>query len=71
MYARIACATVLGFVTLMRELLLLLENPDMPLEPYQGFQSVNSLVPASIRDSRMIHWKGKLFSTLAKAFSLF
>ena len=55
-----------GFVTLMRELLLLLDNPDMPLEPYQGFQSVNSLVPASIRDSRMIHWKGKLFSTLAK-----
>ena len=55
-----------GFVTLMRELLLLLDDPDMELEPYDGFESVGSLVPASIRDSRMIHWKGKLFSTLAK-----
>lgn len=55
-----------GFVTLMRELLLLLDNPDMELEAYEGFQSVHSLVPISIRDSRMIHWKGKLFSALAK-----
>lgn len=55
-----------GFVTLMRELLLLLDNPEMDLEPYEGFQSVDSLVPASISDSRMIHWKGKLFSALAK-----
>ncbi|SEJ65961.1 Condensation domain-containing protein [Dyadobacter sp. SG02] len=55
-----------GFVTLMRELLLLLDDPEMELEPYEGFQSVDSLVPASIRNSRAIHWKGKLFSTLAK-----
>lgn len=55
-----------GFVTLMRELLLLLDNPELDLEPYEGFQSVGSLVPSSIRESRMIHWKGKLFSTLAK-----
>jgi NRPS condensation-like uncharacterized protein len=55
-----------GFVTLMRELLLLLDNPGMDLAPYEGFQSVNSLVPASVRDSRLIHWKGKLFSLLAK-----
>lgn len=55
-----------GFVTLMRELLLLLDNPEMALEPYEGFQSVHSLVPASIRESRAIHWKGRLFSTLAK-----
>jgi NRPS condensation-like uncharacterized protein len=55
-----------GFVTLMRELLLLLDNPEMELEAYEGFQSVNALVPASVRDSRMIHWKGKLFSALAK-----
>lgn len=55
-----------GFVTLMRELLLLLDNPDMELEAYEGFQSVHSLVPTSIRDSRVIHWKGKLFSALAK-----
>lgn len=55
-----------GFVTLMRELLLLLDNPGMDLAPYEGFQSVNSLVAASIRDSRLIHWKGKLFSLLAK-----
>lgn len=55
-----------GFVTLMRELLLLLDNPGMDLEPYEGFQSVNSLVPASISGSRTIHWKGKLFSSLAK-----
>lgn len=55
-----------GFVTLMRELLLLLDCPDMGLEPYEGFQSVGSLVPASIRESKLIHWKGKLFSSLAK-----
>lgn len=55
-----------GFVTLMRELLLLLDDPEMEMEPYEGFQSVDSLVPASIRDSRAIHWKGKLFSSLAK-----
>lgn len=55
-----------GFVTLMRELLLLLDDPEMDMEPYEGFQSVDSLVPASIRDSRAIHWKGKLFSSLAK-----
>ncbi|MGG7661826.1 condensation domain-containing protein [Dyadobacter sp. BHUBP1] len=55
-----------GFVTLMRELLLLLDGAEMDLESYDGFQSVNSLVPASIRDSRMIHWKGKLFSAMAK-----
>ncbi|MGX5853428.1 condensation domain-containing protein [Dyadobacter jiangsuensis] len=57
-----------GFVTLMRELLLLLDDAEMDLEPYEGFQSVDSLVPASIRDSRMIRWKGKLFSALAKGF---
>jgi NRPS condensation-like uncharacterized protein len=55
-----------GFVTLMRELLLLLDDPEMELESYEGFESAGSLVPASIRDSRLIHWKGKLFSTLAK-----
>ncbi|HWV29137.1 MAG TPA: condensation domain-containing protein [Dyadobacter sp.] len=55
-----------GFVTLMREFLLLLDDTEMDLEPYEGFQSVDSLVPASIRDSRMIHWKGKLFSAMAK-----
>lgn len=55
-----------GFVTLMRELLLLLDNPEMELEAYEGFQSVDALVPASIRDSRVIHWKGKLFSFMAK-----
>ncbi|MGV3599851.1 MAG: condensation domain-containing protein [Dyadobacter fermentans] len=55
-----------GFVTLMRELLLLLDDPETDMEPYEGFQSVDSLVPASIRDSRAIHWKGKLFSSLAK-----
>lgn len=55
-----------GFVTLMRELLLLLDDPEMDMEPYEGFQSVDALVPASIRDNRKIHWKGKLFATLAK-----
>ncbi|MGN7888238.1 condensation domain-containing protein [Dyadobacter sp. 22481] len=55
-----------GFVTLMRELLLLLDDPEMNLEPYEGFQSVDALVPASVRESRMIHWKGKLFSSLAR-----
>jgi len=55
-----------GFVTLMRELLLLLDVPEMELEPYEGFQSVDSLVPASIRNSRAVHWKGKLYSALAK-----
>ncbi len=55
-----------GFVTLMRELLLLLDDPGAELEPYEGFQSVGSLVPAPIRENRLIHWKGKLFSTLAK-----
>ncbi|WP_353718423.1 condensation domain-containing protein [Dyadobacter sp. 676] len=55
-----------GFVTLMRELLTLLDDPEVPLEPYEGILSIDSLVPASVRNSKVIHWKGKLFSALAK-----
>lgn len=55
-----------GFVTLMRELLLLLDDPEMEMEPYEGFQSVDALIPAPIRENRTIHWKGKLFAMLAK-----
>jgi NRPS condensation-like uncharacterized protein len=50
----------------MRELLSVLDDPATELLPYKGFQSVNALVPASVRNSKVIHWKGTIFSWLAK-----
>ncbi|GGN04238.1 peptide synthetase [Dyadobacter beijingensis] len=55
-----------GFVTLMRELLTLLDDPDLELQPYEGFQSAGSIVPTEISTNKIIHWKGKAFSWLAK-----
>lgn len=60
-----------GFVTLMRELLITLDQPDTVLEPYEGFQSIRELVPPEIRNSKSIRFKGTLFSWLAKGFFTF
>lgn len=57
-----------GFVTLMKELLLLLDRPETVLESYEDFGSVNNLVPDAVSKSKKIKWKGQLFSWLAKGF---
>jgi hypothetical protein len=59
-----------GFLTLMKELLLVLDRPETELEPYEDFGSVNNLVPDAVSKSKKIKWKGQLFSWLAKGFFL-
>ncbi|PUV21419.1 condensation domain-containing protein [Sphingobacterium athyrii] len=56
-----------SIVTLMRELLYLLDNPDKELEPYQLFESVNDFLPQSF-ELRKKSRKAKFYLLLARFF---
>lgn len=56
-----------SIVTLMRELLYLLDNPDKGIEPYQLFESVNDFLPQSF-ELRKKSRKAKFYLLLAKFF---
>ncbi len=53
-------------VTLLRELLQLLDQPDKRLEAYDSFHSIEELIPASLLSDKKKRLKGTLFSLLAR-----
>lgn len=58
-------------VTLMQELLFLLDEPSMELKPYASFLSVKELLSSSFSVSQAKIFKARLFSLLGKAFFYF
>jgi len=56
-----------SIVTLMRELLCLLDNPDRELEPYQLFESVNEFLPQGFELQKKSR-KAKFYLLLARFF---
>lgn len=58
-------------IALMRELLTLLDNPDLQLQHYCSFSSVRELMPGSFFASKGKMLKIKLFSKLGKLFFYF
>ncbi|ULT28985.1 hypothetical protein KUH03_25230 [Sphingobacterium sp. E70] len=63
-----------SIVTLMRELLGLLDNPDKVLEPYQLFESVNEFLPQGfelqknhVKPSSICYWQDFSFSCNERA----
>jgi uncharacterized protein (DUF305 family) len=58
-----------SMVTLMRELLALIDDPTLDLEPYQLFQSVNNFLSPQF-DIQKKTRKAKLYLLLAKLFFL-
>jgi NRPS condensation-like uncharacterized protein len=55
-----------SFVTLMRELLMLLDDPDKEIGTYASFNSVQELIPEHLLSRKRHILKAKLFSLLAK-----
>lgn len=54
-----------SFVALMRELLLLLDQPEETLLPYSSFTEIQEYVPEKVLYSRKLRWKGAIMSRLA------
>jgi len=54
-----------SMLTLMREMLLLLDQQDTPMDPYDSFESVYSLIPAHIMSNRKMKIKAWLTSKIA------
>lgn len=54
-------------VTLMHELLQLLDNPDLQLEPYEAFTSVDEFLPSNF-NVKTKKFKAKLYLTFARFF---
>lgn len=54
-------------VTLMKELLQLLENPALELEPYEAFTSVDEFLPSNF-NVKSKKFKAKLYLTFARLF---
>jgi NRPS condensation-like uncharacterized protein len=57
-----------SILTLMREMLLLLDQPDATLTPYESFESVRSLIPAHILTNRKMKIKAWLASKVGGIF---
>lgn len=55
-------------VTLMRELLQLLDNPDKEIGVYESFDDVRELIPAELLNNRTKKLKAKFFSLIAGFF---
>ncbi|WP_443945521.1 condensation domain-containing protein [Pedobacter sp. AW1-32] len=60
-----------SILNLMRELMSLMDNPQQELHPYSSFNSVQDLLPANFDNGRAAHFKGKVFSALAKLYFFF
>lgn len=58
-------------VTLLQELLFLLDQPDLQLTPYKSFSSVKELLTPAFSISQAKILKARMFSLLGKAFFLF
>ncbi|MDR6786526.1 hypothetical protein ABIE26_005288 [Pedobacter africanus] len=58
------------FVTLMRELLMLLDQPGLELDSYQTFGSIESLLAPTFSRSTGKVFKAKFFAMLARLFFL-
>jgi len=58
-------------VTLMQEMLYLLDQPDMQLVPYASFNSVQELLTPAFAVSQAKIFKAHMFSLLGKAFFYF
>ncbi|PIF46674.1 condensation domain-containing protein [Chryseobacterium sp. 52] len=58
-----------SLVTLMRELLCLLDNPSFELESYQGFSSVNDFLPFDFNMKKKKR-KARLYLVMARLFFL-
>ncbi|WP_166921817.1 condensation domain-containing protein [Flavobacterium poyangense] len=58
-----------GFVTLMQELLALIDDPTLELEPYPLFQSVNNFLSPQFDIQKNTH-KAKFYLLLGKCFFL-
>jgi NRPS condensation-like uncharacterized protein len=54
-----------SMLTLMREMLLLLDQQDTLMEPYESFESVHSLIPAHILSNRKMKIKAWLTAKIA------
>jgi len=54
-----------SILTLMREMLLLLDHPDAILEPYESFESVRALIPSHILSDKKTKLKAWLISHIA------
>jgi NRPS condensation-like uncharacterized protein len=54
-----------SMLTLMREMLMLLDQQDTMMEPYESFESVHSLIPAHISADRKKKIKAWLMSKIA------
>lgn len=54
-------------VTLMKELLQLLDNPSLELEPYEAFTSVDEFLPSNF-NVKSKKFKAKLYLTFARFF---
>lgn len=56
-----------SFVALMREMLMLLDQPDQEIGVYPSFQSIQDLLPEAILANKKIILKAKVLSVLARA----
>lgn len=54
-----------SFVALMRELLLLLDQPEQTLTPYRSFKEIREYIPYRLLKSKWLRWKGAWMSRLA------
>lgn len=58
-----------SLVTLMRELLCLLDNPSLELDSYQAFSSVNDFLPSDFNTKKKVR-KARFYLLMAKLFFL-
>ncbi|SFE76925.1 Condensation domain-containing protein [Chitinophaga sp. CF118] len=54
-----------SILTLMREILQVLDQQDIDMEPYESFESVNSLIPSYILSNRKMKMKAWLIAKIA------
>lgn len=60
-----------SMLTLMREMLMLLDQQEVAMEPYESFESVNALLPAHMLSDRKLQVKAWFISKLAGLFLYF
>jgi NRPS condensation-like uncharacterized protein len=60
-----------SILTLMREMLLLMDHPEAVMEPYESFDSVHALIPPYILSNKKMKIKAWLTSQIAGLFLSF
>ncbi|WP_188316139.1 condensation domain-containing protein [Chitinophaga agrisoli] len=60
-----------SIVTVMRELLLLLDQPDAEIGSYNSFNSIRDVVPVEVLTNAGVRFRGKLVSLLLRIFLFF